>query len=113
MMPALSLSCEDVKRTAAVVCMTCRHAKETRCSVSGLPIPIHVHGLPCPQARHPDGEGHVTRLGLKHVGMPWLWRVWRWSEARDERWLHLPGCGCIVALKAAWLNLWARVGAGR
>lgn len=109
----LRLIGEDVVQTGVAVCLGCRHARGTDCGIDGQSIPLHARAIGCPEGLHPDHNGHVTRMGVKHVGVPWLVRVWRWSEARDERWLRLPGCGCVMALKAAWLNLRARVSAWR
>ena len=42
------------------------------------------------------GVGPVARW----VGVPWLVRVWMWARSGFRVWPDLPGCGCLVKLKA-------------
>lgn len=101
----LRLMGEQAVQTRVAMCLGCRHARGTLCGVDGHSIPMHARGVGCPTGRHPDADGHVTWMGVRWVGVPWIVRVWRWSEARDERWLGVPGCGCVVVVKRAWLRL--------
>jgi len=109
--------------TAAMAsCAACAGADATDCPVSGLPILEHVKGratltvrgkpagVACPLGRHPDAAGVVRRWGVAHYGVPMLERLWLWTTAYQdadprEFIAALPGCGCIKALKDAWLGL--------
>jgi len=103
----------ELLRTQVLICGSCEHAKGNACGVSGEKITAHVgiHGkglVPCPLGKQADERGHVrwpARWGVKWVGVPWPVRVWRWSKARDEGWMGVPGCGCVVVVKRAWLRM--------
>lgn len=101
----LRLMGEQIVQTRVALCLGCRHAKGTACGVDGHSIPMHARSVGCPRGVHPDERGHVVWMGVRWVGVPWIVRVWRWSEARDERWLGVPGCGCVVVVKRAWLKM--------
>lgn len=117
---ALRIKGMELVRTRALICATCRHAVGGECGLDGRSLASHLGAaggpLECLAGRQADEHGHVTRMGVKHVGVPWLERVWRWSEARDEGWIGredehgrrvggVPGCGCVVVVKNAWLKM--------
>lgn len=121
----MSCACDDTRvwERAAVCAAMCDHCLAARkdadgwavaCTVSGRPLTDHAYaGLPCPRGHHPDARGRLRWMGVTWWGIPFPLRWWRWAtrwnelEPRDvlER---MPGCGCIVALKARWQALVGR-----
>lgn len=105
----------ELVRTRALICGTCRHAVGGECGLDGRSLASHLGAaggpLECRAGKQADWDGHVRWMGVRWVGVPWIVRVWRWSKDRDEGWLRVPGCGCIVALKRSWTK--AREALGR
>jgi hypothetical protein len=95
----LTIGGAELLRTRAAICGSCRHHRDARCSVSGLALVLHVHGLECPKNKQADRRGWVRWMLAWWVGVPRPKRVWRFMRTRNRGWLGLPGCGCVVALK--------------
>lgn len=111
---------DELTVTRAVMCATCPYRVSTgsqfsdggNCGISGNIMDVHVlHGVPCPQGRHPNKHGLVT-LTMGHVKVtthhaPYWLRVWLLLTGgiRLSGFRKLPGCGCIVRAKRRWRQL--------
>ena len=70
------------------------------CTISGRKILDHVHGVACPEGKHPDCRGITRFMGIRWYGVPMPVRAWVWLTGTR----HIPLrawrlCGCAVVPK--------------
>jgi hypothetical protein len=93
------------------MCATCPHAIRGQgltvegaaiaCGAVDPPTDIVHHILgdePCPDRRHPDGDGALEWAGLEWYGVPFPIRVWL-KRTHPKHPEGFAGCGCIRPLK--------------
>lgn len=103
-------------RTDVLLCAICPHARAGgfhACTISGQPLVFESAGgvlrsRDCPLGEHSDASGRVRWFGLLWRGIPaprrimftWPIRaIWGLPPLTSA----IPGCGCIIAAKAAWI----------
>lgn len=101
--------------TRAYMCAVCPERRGDSCGAAPEPVLIRIRvvGNSCPLNRFPDRHGLVWLSGLRFMGVP---RQIRWSMVRAGKLsasAALPGCGCLYALKLAWVRLIKRGQVGR
>lgn len=102
----------QIRRACAICCHWCPWAEHStdgpwtgeavRCTVNGSPVVDLIKARQCPKDRFPDRDtGLVRRWALTWFGVP---AYARWALGRRIRG-PVPGCGCTVLGKRAWLWL--------
>lgn len=102
---SVPVASRDLQRSRAAMCYTCpdvRGFNRDECGLSGQPIAEHITPLTvtCRNGRLPDAQGIVNWLWLDWFGVP---APIRW-KLKGKLSGPLPGCGCTVIGKAAWLR---------
>ena len=102
---------EDQAATRAGMCLSCPYSSRdgrgavVGCLINGQPLRLAVRSgaSRCPMGWWPDAEGRVRWRGFLWWGVPFPKRLGlhAWSWATKGRLARLPGCGCLVGLKAA------------
>lgn len=103
----------QIKRARALQCQMCMWADHdggmwsgtaVTCTVSGRAVAVHIQSCApsCPKGKH-RADGMVKWLGLWWYGCP---APWRWPFKFSGK---IPGCGCTVAGKRAWLWIKAKL----
>jgi len=90
------------------MCAAC-NGNRPRCPLTQAKIDFHINGLLCPRGWHPDKRGRVRWARLSWAGVPFPIRLYlylRDGEGDPAQWVaRFTGCGCVRAIKAAWLRL--------
>ncbi|MEM8756890.1 MAG: hypothetical protein AAGF47_03815 [Planctomycetota bacterium] len=77
----------------------------------GVPLVRRIETGRCPRMKFPDDAGRTRWLGLRGLSLRWhgvpmpvrvSLRLFNPGRPRASAW---PGCGCLVAGKAAWLRV--------
>jgi hypothetical protein len=98
----------ETVRARSAMCLLCPGGGRTgACAETGETVEHMVRHGGCPLGRHPDAAGIVRWQGMEWMGVPavirWAWPVLRRLHGLPALTGPLPGCGCHLAAKEAWL----------